>query len=510
MPLQLPPLVNMNTNIAPPANPVDQAAKISSLQNMMSEQALRNQLAPLQVQEAQERVKQQQQANELAAASVASQKAMMAAVANGSLNKYASTDATANGGTGFDAAGAYQDLIRQGVLPEHANTYVSSIQTAAKNTSEIRKNSEQANVDYLKNRSESHEQMADDIAGILKLPAEQQQSALTNLQRAYVAKPLPGVDPNDMKLFAQADIAHLPALAGTLDLHSKIEDINAKQAKQAAETSSAQSGAKKGEIETAAPTQQQLQTAAQTLNSYTIIPQNLRAGLANELKNAPTYSDMQRVQQRVDAANESFQRSADAQEQAKAMRDVGTKNLVAGKLVAEDEKLGSSLDQTGGIRGLLDMSKGGNQAATPAALTRFAEHEIVEGGVKRMNETEYKNLAGSLGSYGRKFSAWVDGGYKGQMPDATNSEIHAILDAEDKAVTNTHERNVGYITDRYVSPQTASPTKGGKGSSASGASGSQIPANVTKALSGIGVGRHTLSDGSVWDKRADGTVGRAQ
>jgi len=39
--------------------------------------------------------------------------------------------------------------------------------------------------------------------------------------------------------------------------------------------------------------------------------------------------------------------------------------------------------------------------------------------------------------------------------------------------------------------------------------GPTTPANVAKALSGVGTGRHTLSDGSVWDKHADGTVVRA-
>ena len=38
----------------------------------------------------------------------------------------------------------------------------------------------------------------------------------------------------------------------------------------------------------------------------------------------------------------------------------------------------------------------------------------------------------------------------------------------------------------------------------------QIPANVTAALKSASTGRHTLSDGSVWDKHADGTIVKAQ
>ena len=35
------------------------------------------------------------------------------------------------------------------------------------------------------------------------------------------------------------------------------------------------------------------------------------------------------------------------------------------------------------------------------------------------------------------------------MPPATNAEMQAILDAEDKNAQTTHTRNVGYIQDRY-------------------------------------------------------------
>ena len=58
--------------------------------------------------------------------------------------------------------------------------------------------------------------------------------------------------------------------------------------------------------------------------------------------------------------------------------------------MAEDQKLGSALDQTSGIRGLLNMSTGGNETASQAAQVRFAEHEVKEGGINRFNQTEAK------------------------------------------------------------------------------------------------------------------------
>ena len=198
-----------------------------------------------------------------------------------------------------------------------------------------------------------------------------------------------------------------------------------------------------------APTAQQIQNATSTLATYRAIPNDMKAGFATEVRNAPNFATLQDVQKRIDAANESFQRSADAREQANSMKDVAIGQVIAGKLVGEDQKLTDALKQTTGMRGLLDMSKGGNQVATAAAQVRFAEHEIVEGGVKRMNQLELESLATNLGSYGRKFQAWVDKGFSGTMPEATNAEMKTILDAEDKVSQADHDRSVGFVLDRY-------------------------------------------------------------
>jgi hypothetical protein len=63
MPFQLPTLANLNPTAPNVANPVDQATKLASLKNMQSDTALRQQLAPLDVQEAQAKVQSSQQAN---------------------------------------------------------------------------------------------------------------------------------------------------------------------------------------------------------------------------------------------------------------------------------------------------------------------------------------------------------------------------------------------------------------------------------------------------------------
>jgi hypothetical protein len=224
--------------------------------------------------------------------------------------------------------------------------------------------------------------------------------------------------------------------------YAKMHETVIEDAQKAAEASQKVTAA-------APPTFQQQSDAKNTLASYLAIPAPQRAGLAQEMSHAPDFESLQKIQARADETQKSFQMSADARQNAMAMKDVAVGQAMATQLIGEDKALGTNLDQTRGIRGLLDMSTGGNQAATAAAQTRFAEHEIVEGGVKRMNQVEYENLAGSLGSYGRKFQSWVDGGFKGQMPPATNGEMAKILDAEDATATAAHQRNVGFIQDRF-------------------------------------------------------------
>lgn len=114
----------------------------------------------------------------------------------------------------------------------------------------------------------------------------------------------------------------------------------------------------------------------------------------------------------------------------------------------------------------------GNQSAMNAFKTKFAEHEIVEGGVKRMNEVEYKNLSGSLGSYGRQFESWVDSGFKGDMPKATKQEMVTILNAEAQSRNGLYNSRVGNINTIIRGGQ---PAQGGGAAPARPAG---VPANA--------------------------------
>ena len=275
-------------------------------------------------------------------------------------------------------------------------------------------------------------------------PAKQQQQ-IQGLQQEIQAHP---------DLYPVEATQHLDKLNNIQSLQAASN--TAKVREMVLNEATKQSEAWKASLAASTPTSQQIQDATRTVGTYGAIPQNMRAGLINEMQTAPNYETLQKVQSRADAANESFQRSADARAQAEAMKDVAVGQAVAGKLVEEDKALSTTLQSTSGIRNLLDMTTGGNQTASAAALTRFAEHEVKEGGINRFNETELKAIGPDAGSWARQFQTWIAKGSKGTPPAATNSEIQAILNMEDSQAKSLHDQNVGFIQNRFL------PLAGGK------------------------------------------------
>lgn len=275
---------------------------------------------------------------------------------------------------------------------------------------------------------------------------DHQQMALKNLkidaQMNPVAFPTSFVN-NLNKINTVADLA---PIVNTAKFSQMVIDAGKKKSEaQTAEMEATQKTRLASGVSAAA-----LNDIKNTINTYTAMPPNMRTAFSQELDRAPDLETVQKIQTRADAAQESFQRTAEARQNALAMKDVGTQTKMADELAKQDIVLSGALNQSNGIRSLLDMSKGGNETAAAAAQTRFAEHEVVEGGVKRMNQIEFDKLTSSLGTYGRQFKAWYDKGMSPQqMPKATNAEMQAILDAEDQAAKNAHDGTVNAIQTRY-------------------------------------------------------------
>jgi hypothetical protein len=434
-----------NYTVNPPQiqNPLAQYGQMLQLKNLMGAQ----QMLPYQMEQEQAAAEKARNDVVMQRLKMQGQQSMINAVTSGKLDQFfGASAANAEQNGGFDGQGAYLALVKGGALPEQAQQWISGMQNYAKNASEIRKNGSEAALNWLKVHADSHTQMADQIQDLLNLPANQQAPALQLMQQRYRNDPPPGINPQDLALFQQADPSHLDLVSSVLGLRGKMEEYQAELAEKAG------AGAKGKQEQTLAapPSADQITTAVGTVNSLPALPKPLASAFTAEMLHAPDVETLQKVQARADAAAESFQRSADARQQAMALKDISMQEIVAGKTVAEDQAMAKNMAETQTIRGLLDMSKNGNQQASAAAQQMFAEHIVRQGGINRFNELEQRGLVGGMGSWSRQFQSWLAKGGQGQMPTATNAEMSEILSAEDKMTQTLHDENVGFIQNRYA------------------------------------------------------------
>lgn len=140
-------------------------------------------------------------------------------------------------------------------------------------------------------------------------------------------------------------------------------------------------------------------------------------------------------------------------------------------------------------------------------------------GIHRINETEVNAAGPGAGSLYRKLNTIIDKAGTGSVPEDTLKEAAAIvdglIDSKHSSLVNGANMvsaNAGLdpkktmVMDR--SGVITTLDKAGTNATSVGTT-TTIPANVTSALSKVGAGRHTLSDGSVWDKHEDGTISSA-
>lgn len=233
----------------------------------------------------------------------------------------------------------------------------------------------------------------------------------------------------------------------------------------------------------------QAKSAMDTVNNYAAIPAPLRTGLVKQMQNAPDMETLQKIQAWANSAQESFQRSADSLNQARAMKDVSVGQAMATELIKQDQTLQTSLQQSANIRGQLDMSQGGNQQATQDAMISFAGHELRAGGVNRITQPEINTLGKDTGSWVRQIQAWEAKGSQGKMPTATVKNIQDVLDFEDKLAAQQHEANVGIIQNRFsgiagggIKPQTVQPSARDFGPAAGKPEGATGTLNGTKVV----------------------------
>lgn len=423
MAIPAPQIPNFTIPQQAPPDLLGMAQKFGTLREM-------NQLLPLQVQEQQQKVQQAQLTTQQQQIAMASQKAMMDAVASGELNKFAGTDTP--DGTGFDAAGAYQHLLSMKVLPEHAAQVVSSFQNIAKNNSEIRKNMGAASADYLKNRAESHQQMGEDIAKILdtKDPAAQQM-ALDTLKSEYQKHPLPAMDANDLSLFQQADLAHLPAVAQVLKLDAAMDSYHAKRSKEESEAAEAKQKVIPTGGGMSPETQQQVQ------------------------KDIAVATNPQIQKGKEDVAAAEGQARANVEAAMARGSNAALANVPPHLVTPASEaanKAGSeyaqSLSVTDRLKAMMDDARKGNVVAYQLIPQEGALQITTSQGVKRINMAEIQNYGG--GSLWQRMQGHLGKALTGKsIPDSVLDDMSEMQDLMAKGNRAKYENTLDTINQTF-------------------------------------------------------------
>jgi hypothetical protein len=236
MGFQLPQMPDFNVKQTPMPDALSKMGQMVQLKDMLSGNALRQQLAPLQVQEQQQRVQQETTANQLSQMKLASTQARVKAWSDPEfVNSFmgGSNSALENSlgfSPGFDPLKMIKGEVSRGVHPDDAMAEASSFLELSKNLSLKTK-------DDLANYKSSHEEAANILAPVLDMKASEAGPAFEAAKQKIAS--IPGLDPQDAKFVQQASLDHVPALVQRLGIAGKLADYHKGQAEASAAESEA-------------------------------------------------------------------------------------------------------------------------------------------------------------------------------------------------------------------------------------------------------------------------------
>jgi len=226
MPIRLSPIPNFNVQTPDILGAQLQQAQLKDLMG-------RQQLLPLQVQEAQQRIQsgglsmqQQQLAIQDQQMKLKSRQAMIDAWSDPDF----ASSATGNSGNapsmfgfdpGFNPQALIKKLVEKHVLPEDATAYAAQLLDISKQLSMKRK-------DDLSNYKEAHKEAANVLISAQDAKPEDAPQALA-AAKIQIAR-IPGLDPADIQHVQQVDKQHLPALINTLGFANDLAEHHLKQA----------------------------------------------------------------------------------------------------------------------------------------------------------------------------------------------------------------------------------------------------------------------------------------
>lgn len=227
MPLQLPNLPNFQTNI-PQIDPLQTYGKMLQLKALQGQQ----QLLPLQVQEAQQKVQADTLANQQRQLELQSQQAMTKAWSDPDfLKKFTGTTGAQSSGLGFDPDALSSSLISQGVLPKDAMAMTQQFVERSQKIATTQKDIAQTGEAQAAQREKGYKVLADQLGGILDAPTAKAGDLFAQLKQDLTRNPnkYAGVPQEELAHVYGADLEHLPAMATLLGLDAKIADYHKSQ-----------------------------------------------------------------------------------------------------------------------------------------------------------------------------------------------------------------------------------------------------------------------------------------
>jgi hypothetical protein len=423
MPFELPSgIPNFNTNIPqmPPA--LDTYGKMLQLKSLQGEQ----QLQPLRVEAAQQDVQAKTLENQQAQQKIESQKALIKAWSDpdfsSSVTGTGKDIAPAIGFTpGFDPNKMIKTLVSKGVLPQDAMAQASSFLELSKNLSLKTK-------DDLSNYKEAHQQLANLIGPITSMKVEDAGPALEAVKQKVASGAIPGLDPRDVQLLQQADLAHLQPMVNLLNLGSQVAEYHKGQA----EATRAAGENTKTQLEIAPPTPAQLATfTTKTLPSFAALKPEQKQAFIAEAGTARTVDELNKVIERADSTDKSEQMHRDSLAQTEALKG----QTFAQQGLKENDKTWTD-PQHGYLQTLAQANLGkkaivagadGNGLLTSLEPTMAALGVSSFAGVHRVPPTEAA-AAGAPGGWAERFTAWADKSASGKLSPQLAREGTELFD----------------------------------------------------------------------------------
>jgi len=411
---------------APGPDPIEQYSRLQAIRDLMQRGQLQQQqlqqeqaLEPGRVQLQQEQVKQAALATQQQQTSLASQQAMMKAIQNGELNKFATSSSP--DGSGFDAAGAYQHLIQNGVLPEHASQVVSQYQTIGKNGAEMYKSLSEADKNKYQLHLDTHKEAVDALADV------KTQDDLDAAKQS-IAK-IPGLEPEVSQHVAQLQLADIPHFLGQMDLANEV----AVHAQKQAEAKSAQQKIIPEGGGMSPDTRQQVQKEVAVARNPDIQAGKVAVAKAEGEARA-----------NIEAAQARGSNAALAQVPPHLVAPASQAASKAGQDYAQAKSVSDRLKE------VMDDAKNGNVVAYQLIPQEGALQITTSQGVKRINMAEIQNYGG--GSLWQRLQGHLGKALTGKsIPDSVLNDMSEMQDIMARGTRAKYENDIDTINQTYGS-----------------------------------------------------------